>query len=64
MFALCSAMKWAHLPIEGGIYAQNIEMMDKFRYIFQEQGKEAERERKASERQSKNPRGMAGSRRH
>lgn len=54
MFALCSAMKWAHLPVPGGIYAQNPDMMDQFRYIFQEQAKEQEKERKRNEREAKN----------
>jgi hypothetical protein len=52
MFALCDAMKWAQLPVFGGIYDQNPYLLECFRYIFAERGKQQERERKQQERQT------------
>lgn len=34
LFVLCEAMKWAHLPIVGGVYAQHPKLLDDFLYIF------------------------------
>lgn len=35
MFDLCSHMKWAHLPVAGGLYDQDPELLRKFRDIFE-----------------------------
>lgn len=42
-------MKWAQLPNSGGLYDQDPELLEQFRYIFGAQG--AEEERKAKERE-------------
>lgn len=34
LFALCDAMKWAHLPVAGGIYDQHPQLIEEFQYIF------------------------------
>jgi len=50
MFATCSKMKWAHLPLEGGVYAQDPELLRYWEIIWDLQGKkdaEDERKRKA-----------------
>lgn len=56
MFYLCSKMKWAHLPVAGGIYDQDPELIDKFVYLFQELDKvekEEQDKREAEQRQQK-----------
>jgi hypothetical protein len=49
MFVMCSNMKWAQLPIDGGIYAQDPRMLKKFRYIWGEQAKHDREEAKKRE---------------
>lgn len=51
-------MKWAHLPVAGGLYDQHPDLLDKFRLIFERQGVEMERERKKREAEAK--RGKSG----
>jgi hypothetical protein len=51
MFSLCANMKWSHLPVAGGMYDQDPDLLDKFEYIFQELGKEEAR--KDAERKKK-----------
>jgi hypothetical protein len=34
LFALCLNMKWSHLPLPGGIYAQHPQLLEEFRIIF------------------------------
>lgn len=61
MFALCEAMKWNHLPLAGGLYEQDPELLDGFMYIFGERAayeEEQERKRKAEDRR-KNAQGAA-----
>jgi hypothetical protein len=57
MFSLCENMKWAHLPLAGGLYDQSPELLDKFMYIFQQRAViEAEEARKRErEAKSKSP---------
>ena len=50
LFAMCRSMKWAHLPVAGGIYDQHPELMDDFMYIFGEQAKWDEMEHKREKR--------------
>jgi hypothetical protein len=67
MFSLCAAMKWAHLPNLGGLYDQDPELLEQFRYIFHAQGEEDARKAKEREREmGKRPSGgrrVAGHRR-
>lgn len=52
---MCDAMRWAHLPMSGGLYDQNPDLLDKFMYIFNERSKEQEREQRRQA--AKNQRG-------
>lgn len=52
---MCDAMRWAHLPMPGGLYDQNPDLLDKFMYIFNERSKEQEREQRRQA--AKNQRG-------
>lgn len=58
-------MKWNHLPVAGGIYNQNPDLLLKFEYIFGKRAEAEEKERQKSERKSKSPGGSrpAGRRR-
>jgi hypothetical protein len=44
-------MKWNHLPVAGGLYDQDPDLLDKFAFIFQEV--HAEEARKDEERKKK-----------
>jgi hypothetical protein len=54
MFTLCESMKWAHLPVAGGIYDQHPDLLDGFMIILHERSKheaeEAKKEKAKSER--------------
>jgi hypothetical protein len=52
MFAICRGMKWAHLPILGGLYDQDPDLLDKFQYLFRKiaEHEEAERQKEEAER--------------
>lgn len=50
MFSLCEAMKWAHLPVAGGIYDQHPDLIADWRIIF---GKRAEKEAKQQEEEAR-----------
>lgn len=67
MFVLCENMKWAHLPVAGGIYDQSPELIDKFMILFQTRNKKEaadHRKREFELKQSQNnKRGVAGMRR-
>lgn len=44
---LCEAFKWNYLPMAGGLYDQNPDLLDHFYYIFAARSKyEAEESRK------------------
>jgi hypothetical protein len=48
LFALCENMKWAHLPVAGGIYDQHPQLLVEFEILFDEKAKYiAEQDRKA-----------------
>lgn len=51
MFSLCAHMKWSHLPVAGGLYDQDPDLLDKFEFIFGEL--DAEEARKEEERKKK-----------
>jgi hypothetical protein len=53
MFALCEGMKWAHLPVAGGLYDQHPDLLDGFRYMFSVRAEKEEAERKKQEAESK-----------
>jgi hypothetical protein len=67
MFNLCSKMKWAHLPIDGGMYDQDPELLRRFEIIFSEIDKQdrSERDKREQEQKrmaAKQPRGKGMSR--
>lgn len=55
MFALCDNMKWNHLPVTGGVYAQDPDFVEKIQYIFGKRNaklaKEQEEQQKKIEQQ-------------
>lgn len=53
MFILCDGMKWAHLPVEGGIYDQHPRLIDDFEYIA---GRRAEHMAKEQAKHKPRPR--------
>lgn len=59
MFQLCESMKWSHLPIAGGLYDQDPDLLDGFMIIFAARAKHDEEERKKEE--AKRNRGMGPS---
>ncbi len=50
LFAMCKAMKWAHLPVAGGIYDQHPQLLEDFMYIFNKQAEWDELEQKREKR--------------
>ena len=52
MFLLCQLMDWNHLPVAGGIYDQDPELISSFWTIFTEQAK-VEHEKKKKEEVNK-----------
>lgn len=46
MYHLCGMTKWAALPVAGGLYDQDPELLDKFMVIHGEVGKAKEEEQK------------------
>lgn len=53
MFAICSRMKWAHLPESGGLYNQDPDLLDKFNEIFAAVEAHEQKEAKKREEESK-----------
>jgi len=53
MFVLCEGMKWAHLPVAGGLYDQHPDLMDAFRIIFAARAKHDAEEREKDEQDRK-----------
>lgn len=51
MFGMCEGMKWAHLPVAGGIYDQDPKLLAAFRYIMGEKSAHEAREAKKQKRQ-------------
>jgi len=57
-------MRWAHLPMAGGIHDQHPQFIEEIRYIFNERNAQREREAKAREQETKRRNsGVAGGRR-
>lgn len=66
MFSICARMKWNHLPIPGGIYDQDPELIRRWRIIWDAQddvqrAEQAKQKREAQQKQSH--RGASRSRR-
>lgn len=61
MFSLCEAMKWSHLPLAGGIYAQDPQLLEWFRIIFSERS-EYEAAKQADEAHKRRYKAPGGSR--
>ena len=53
LFALCSAMEWAVLPISGGIYDQHPQLIDEWLVIFEAKGRHERAEADRRKRESK-----------
>ena len=67
MFALCESMKWSHLPMPGGLYAQHPDLLDGFRIIFSaraEHEAEEEKKRKSESKRLGSRGGRGASRSH
>jgi len=59
MFSLCESMKWAHLPVAGGLYDQDPDLLSKFQYMFQQRAKHESEERQKQKRESMSRQGGA-----
>lgn len=53
MFHLCSKMKWAQLPVAGGLYDQDPDMLRKFEIIFTAIDKNEKQEQEKREQEAK-----------
>lgn len=53
MFSLCRNMKWAHLPVAGGLYDQDPDLLDKFDFMFRAIAEEEARVQAIEERKRK-----------
>lgn len=66
MFSLCSDFKWNWLPNGGGLYDQDPELLDAFRYIFSEikkyEAEQEQRRQREQERRKGSGRRIAGRR--
>ena len=64
---MCAGMQWNHLPMDGGIYDQNPEMLERFYYIMGQQAKwdkqEADRRDAQKSRGGMKPTSRSGGRR-
>jgi len=63
MFILCQKMEWNHLPVTGGVYEQDPELLRRWGIIFHELDKKEEAERKKQDAQRKRVSGASRSRR-
>lgn len=54
LFHLCSGMKWAHLPVAGGIYDQSPDLLDQWAVMFELQAKRQERDMADMKRKNQN----------
>jgi hypothetical protein len=53
LFAICSAMEWAALPVQGGIYDQHPQLIDEWMVIFEARNRHEQRENERRKRESK-----------
>lgn len=56
LFSMCQAMKWSHLPIDGGLYAQHPRLLDEWEIIFSAIAKQDQREKEKSKAEAANSR--------
>jgi hypothetical protein len=47
-------MRWAHLPVAGGLYDQSPELLEMFQYILAERSREEIRKQREQERKNQN----------
>ena len=52
MYSICKAMKWAHLPVAGGLYDQHPAFIDDMSFLMSEDAKAQKREMEAEKRKS------------
>jgi len=53
LFAMCKAMKWAHMPVPGGLFDQHPILLDQWSVIFSEISKARKRDEDKRKRESK-----------
>ena len=46
-------MKWNHLPVAGGLYDQDPQLLDEWGHLFELQAEERKRQQEQQERESK-----------
>ena len=67
MFVLCEGMKWSHLPVAGGLYDQDPDLIDGFKLIFglraEHEAEEARKREREMNKNSRTPSRVAGRRR-
>lgn len=54
LFAMCEAMKWNHLPAEGGLGMQHPVLLERFRHIFSTRAQYEREEQERRDRDMKN----------
>ena len=62
LYTICKALKWNHLPVAGGIYAQHPKFLDDLLIIFNEDVKAEEERRRKEEARQKSKSASMGSR--
>lgn len=62
MFQLCRNMKWSYLPVAGGLYDQDPDLLDKFEYIFRKIAQQEAAEREKQDRESRKQQAASKSR--
>ena len=53
LYVLCKYMKWAHLPVAGGLYDQHPKLLDEWMMIINIDSQMQNKEMKSAERKSK-----------
>lgn len=46
---LAENMRWNHLPVAGGLYDQHPQLLEEWRYIFEQKAIKQDKDRKADE---------------
>lgn len=58
---MCEALKWTHLPVDGGLYDQHPQLLEEWRYIFAVRSEYERNEQSKRENEAKNKsRGSSG----
>lgn len=50
---MCQSMKWAHLPVAGGLYDQDPQLLDEWEIIFRRVARKEEEERRKREAEAR-----------